>query len=450
MPALKGVHKFLDAYILLLSEFIIVSLYCGMKLVEKTIGWIVALTIGLFGPFDVFQGAIKVLWGEANLLFTIVRFVILSLLLIYQIKCYGIKILNRFSFCFFLLYSFYIFLYLTLFRGDVLDSVAREEIKVDVFLIKSFMILILMICAETIIKKFCVWKFVLLSVFLTILPSLIYIQIVGVDVLQKSRIARDNPDYLAVLTVGYCSAPLFAICLLNLKNLFKPKLVSIIITSLIIPATGYILVASGERGPIVWTIVCILICLFFKSKHVFKYFVISFFLMALLYVNIDYIINEIEFVAPKTAEKIYLTIYEGHTAGRFDPKASGGSLYGVAFNQFMSSPIFGSYYRIKKEFSYEFYGAYPHNIFLEIMITMGFIGLFPFIMLLRRAFKNAFLLLRRTKEIQYYACFIFFVSSFLELQTSKTVMLHTLFWLFLYMWSSADSLFFKKTVTSSF
>ncbi|MBP3831989.1 MAG: O-antigen ligase family protein [Clostridia bacterium] len=412
-----------------------------MKILDKSIGWIVVLSIGFIGPFDIFQGLVRILYGEANFLFNLLRFLLVLLLLIYQKTHYGIKIWSKPFLYFFVLYSFYILVDITFLQDNLLRYGGKESLpSLSNFLIKTSFIVFFFFCIDTIIKNFNSSKFIILSAMFTIIPSLIYIQFVGIEVLQFSKVDKDATDYLAVLTIGYSCAPILVFLILNFSSLFKPKWLNWIVNPFFILTAGYVILACGERGPILWFFVNVMLCFYLKTKEKIKFITIIFLSLLVLYILIDIIIEQLLTIAPYTAQKIYMTVHEGYTAGRFDPNDPSGTTYGCAWNQFMSSPIWGSYFRILREFSYRYFGAYPHNLFLEILITMGLLGFTPFLTFLYKTFKNASTILQSKENANYRACVILFFSSFLELLTSGTLLLNTGFWLFFYIVNSYDKI----------
>lgn len=423
-----------------------------MRILDKSISWIVVLAIGFLGTYDIIQGLVRILYGEANFFFNVIRLLLVLLLLVYQKRHYGLGLWCKPFLLFFLIYSFYILFDITFLQDILLRYGEKDALpNVGVFLFKTILIILFMGCRDTIIENFSNWKFVFVSFFFTILPSLAYIELVGIEVLQLTKVDKDATDYLALLTIGYCCTPILVLLVMNLSSLFKPKWLNWVIAPLIILLAVYVVLACGERGPILWFLVNIMLCFFMKSRNKMKFILFFSFFCVLLYISIDLIIEKLYTIAPYTAEKIYMTVYEGYTAGRYDPSDSSGTTYGSAWNQFMSSPVWGSYFRIQREFSYRYFAAYPHNIFLEIMITMGLLGLIPFILFLRKTFINASKMLQMKEKTNYNACVILFLSSFLGLLTSGTILLNTAFWLFFYIVYSYDkkylcnsSIVFKK------
>ncbi len=401
-----------------------------MKLLDKYISWVVVIAIGFMGTFDLLQGVIRIMLGEKDFLFNIIRFSLIFLLLLYQKRHFGYRIMYKPLYVFYILYTIIIFLDLTVLKAISIKEF-QEQYPLLTFLIKSLQIIALMYCAETIFSKFSCIKFIILSFLFAVLPAIIYIQFVGIESFQINRMRSDDPDNIGVLALGYECAKVFVLCFITLFKSFRFHLLIEIIIIFIGMSAFYVIIVSGERGPIIWGMFALLICAAIKSKNFSSMIALAFVLGLIVYVNIDYIIECLYEFAPKTAERIYLTIYEGYTANRFEAGQSSGSLYTDAFNQFMSSPLFGSYFRLLPTYS-KFIGAWPHNIFLEFMITMGLMGLIPFCIFLIKIYFGIKKIFAKKHEISIMACFALFLSSFLELMTSGSVLLNIEFWLFLY------------------
>ena len=350
-------------------------------------------------------------------------------MLLYQKRHFGFKRLKLPFLYFFVLYSIYIFIDITWLGGKgKVDP--NESFPLPAFFMKSLTILLLCICAETIIKNFSCYKFILASLFLVVLPAIAYIQVFGSEVLQMARLKDGDPDQLGVLALGYAGAVVFVISLITAKEMIKVSIVKALVSLIIACLGAYLIIISGERGPILWGIVNLWICIMIKSRNMMPILIVVIIICLFLYLNVDFIIEQLLYIAPKTAEKLYNSFYGGDTSERFIAGDKGNSIYVNALNQFLSSPIWGSYFRLLKEFSPYAFGRYPHNVFLEIMITMGLVGLLPFCSFLYKIFKGFRKV--REKTLPIMGCFAIFLAEFLELLTSGTLVLHMMFWPFFY------------------
>ena len=192
-------------------------------------------------------------------------------------------------------------------------------------------------------------------------------------------------------------------------------------------------IVSTKRGPILWTLVVLLVMFFFQNKLKFKYMVMLIILCVSGYLLLDFVLDKIAEIAPLTAGRIRDAVYYGDTASRFDASQKGDSGYYLAVNQFLSSPVWGSYYRLISNGIFK--GCYPHNVFLETMISMGLIGLIPMLYMVVKIFKKSFYLIRNGLNEPYKLSFLLFLSIFFSLFTTGTILLNYGFWTFMCMLS---------------
>lgn len=407
--------------------------------------WLVALAVMfssssqmLISVFELYSPTLSVAVG-------LLRNIILLLLLLFQIKHYGIHIKRKHSLLFFIVYSFYIFAYIALFPVYKLEDLVAGPASVVNFIFRTLQLLVYILCAETIITHLNCQKFLFLSFLTATLPSIALIQYVGIDTIQYLGTASD--DNFSFLSLGYNNSPLIVLGFLFLKKSFRRSIIETLLYVIIVVSGTFVLFAGGERGPIVWTIATLAICFFFMVKNFRKYIFIVFFFALITFLNIENIISSLKNVLPHTAEKIESTVIEGDTNGRFDLDNPESSTYIIAWNQFLSSPFYGSYFRLISSHRV-FHGHYPHNVFLEIMITMGLVGLIPFIILLFRAYFNIKKVLgNKTFTESQVICVVLFLCEFLKLQTSKTIVFDASFWTFFYIVCNiASAKQFKNTV----
>ena len=400
-----------------------------MKLIENNIEWLVAIALVFGCSFDVMRQGLNVIGATAIIRFlNILNYLILFCLYIYQGRHYKIGLKKSPYIFFFIWYFFMIFLYMTILRVYPLDKMASVPSSVIGFIVSFFRLLLYIMCAETIVKKFCLWKFMMLAVGVSILPSLLYIQVVGVEAIQMSEITKIDEEYLSGLTMGFACAPIFVCCLFYINKVFPSSLLSKIYCLLIITAIIYIYLSLGKRGPILWTLINIFICYYvIKKKHV-GIFISIFILSFVFYQSKDIIFEKIAETNPKTANRIKKSIEEGDTDGRFDLDNPKGSTYLIGLSNFIENPVTGSYFRLKTNYS-QFKGHYPHNIFIEILMTLGIFGFAFFMYLLIMAYQNCCKLFRGNRTSTNMMFMILFLSSFLMMQTSRSLLLRVDFWL---------------------
>lgn len=400
--------------------------------------WLVALAVMFTATSSVSINVLNIFMPLLGSITGMLRNVTLLLLLMFQIKHFGIKVRDKHGFFFFIAYSSYIFLYLNVFTVYPIDELFHAPTSNFNFFYRTAQVLVYLMCAESVIRYFNGTKFLIVSFFTSILPSIFFIQYVGIETLQVFGQDKESDEFINSLILGYCNGPLIVIGILFYNKLLKNKFLSILFAAAIIVSASFVLMAGGERGPIIWTVVNLVICLFMTVKNVGRYVFLTLVCGILFFLNFDSIIKGLEKVAPHTAEKMESTVKEGDTNGRFNPDNPEGSTYIIAWNQFLTSPLYGSYFRLISNHR-AFHASYPHNIFLEMMMTMGLLGLLPFVYLLlkawgkvRRSFKH-----RRYTESQLL-CLILFLSEFLKLLTTGTIVSNTTFWAFFYIVCNFD------------
>lgn len=157
----------------------------------------------------------------------------------------------------------------------------------------------------------------------------------------------------------------------------------------IIPILGvilgtYIMYTSGTRSPLIAYVLCV--CFLFYVKNKLKYLYAFLFLLivgaiALVYFKPQYDGGQ----ASSFLSRVTKMLVSGDSSGR-------GGLYEQGIKIFTENPIFGG--RILY-----FDGMYPHNIFLEVLMSLGIIGLIIYFIF----FKNCinFILKIKTFSINH-------------------------------------------------
>lgn len=399
-----------------------------MKFLDDSIEWIVTIAVLLITTF-IFDDAVRLFFPKFGQITLLAQLTVLFLMLVYQHEKFGWERIKRSFYVFFIFYSIYVLLYMTVFRVYPLNQLLGVPKNVSAFYIRTAVILSYLLCADTIIHKFSLRKFVLLSVVFCIIPSLWYINTVGVNFFQDA-LWGDEESCIPPLNISYANVPILVLALLFYDELSESKWLGYLLAIFISLSVGYILIEVTKRGPILWGMVNLAICYYFKSKHVTKYILVVSFIGVLIYVNFETMLDWLYSVAPSTANRIYRSVYEGDTAARFDLQDQGGSNYIIGFRQFLTSPVWGSYFRTVTSVLM-FKGVYPHNIFIEMLMTMGLIGFIPFLYFIRKVALNVIHFSRRLDRNRL-ACISLFLASFLQLQTTGTIVLNSWFWVFFY------------------
>ena len=272
----------------------------------------------------------------------------------------------------------------------------------------------------------------------------LFVQYVGVDVIQAG-IGKEDEEYISTLDVTYANIPLIVIGTMFFKKLFSRKIVSMAFATAIIAASMYVLFVYGKRGPMLWLVVNIVICSYLSSINLKKIFLLFTVTALMFFVFMDPIIDSIKDVLPLTGERIENTIKEGDTDGRFDTEDAKHSTYLIGLENFSRSPIWGYYFRLVTDYKH-YQGVYAHNIFIEVLQTMGLLGFIPFMLFLLRAFNKCRKVFSRPHTANQMACLILFLCPFLQLQTSNSMLFKTDFWFFFYIVCCIDVLFVNPVV----
>lgn len=211
------------------------------------------------------------------------------------------------------------------------------------------------------------------------------------------------------------------VCNLFLKNKWSDN--SIVCKGLFWSITALsvsICIATIQRGPIIFIISTTLFYYYAKGYISHRYFGWIAFFCLILFVFADSIWGLLNSIAPDLMGR-FGDIAEGGS-GRY---GSEDSAYALALKEFMMSPILGHYFRYSTVQGY-FYGHYPHNIFLESLMTMGLLGSIPFFYILYRCVKNAYYAIKDDAPIAVIG--LIFIYIFSTLVTSTTMVLLGNFW----------------------
>lgn len=402
-----------------------------MKLVEKHIEWLVAIAVVLITTYGLFRSLMETL----NSLNTI-RYVgyltipLLCLIFLHQRYHYGRKILDKFFFAFYFIYYAYVFFDMTLFRRYPLDKMVSVPPSIPVYFYYLVISIGYLLCAKTIVLHFNLKKYLFLSLIICTIPSIMFIHYVGVEVIQAG-IGEDDEQYINTLNITYSNIPMLVLAVMNFNNLLSKKWLSMLVCSGIIAAVLYILLSYGKRGPMLWSFVSIIMCFIIKSVSRKKIVSLFGIIIVTFVVFLDPIIDGIKEVLPRTGKKLELSLKEGNTSGRFNMDDPKHSTYLIGLENFSCSPIWGYYFRLVTDYKH-YQGTYAHNVFIEILQTMGLLGFIPFVLLLLKAYHKSRTVFVRSHTPNQMSFFILFLCVFLQLQTTGTCVFKNSFWLFFY------------------
>lgn len=409
------------------------------KFLDRYIEWLVALAVVYITTLRFFRSLMSnldVIFVNRIIAYSTIFLV--GIIFLYQNKKYGAKIYDKFFWLFYLVYCLYILFYMTISLRYPLEDMLSVPVSVVNYFYDLTVSLGFLLCAPTIYHKFNLKKYLFLSLLVCMIPSVLFIRYVGLDMIQAG-IDKDDDEYIGGLSISYSNMTLIVIAVLNFKTLFKSKWMSIAACSTIIALVAYILLAYGKRGPILWSIVSIISCIFITSTHMWKNLFIAGFIAVTVILFLDPIEKIISRALPMTYERIEHSIKEGDTDARFDLDDAKNSTYLIGLENFSRSPLYGYYFRLVTN-NLHFRGSYSHNVFIEVLMTMGLIGFVPFLLLLFKAYRKCRKLFLRPHTTKQMSFLILFLCPFFQLQTSNTIVFMYDFWLFFYMLCCIDIL----------
>ena len=316
-----------------------------MNIIEKNIEWLVVIAVVLITTISFTRSLMATL--EIRIVIGLLKYftlLILFLIFLYQKRTYGIKIYDGYFFTFYIVYCFYVLVDMTILLRYPLDKMLAVPDSLFDYIRSIAQSIGFLLCAKTIVSHFNVKKYVLLSVIICTLPSIWYIQTIGLNTIQAG-ISRDDEKYISTLAVTYANMPIMVFAMLYFKRLFNRKLFSMILCSCIIAAVLYILFAYGKRGPMLWSFVGVFSCYMIKSKSLLinKKVLCLILIIATFVVYMDPILDVIKETLPKTGNKIELSMKEGDSSHRFDTNDAENSTYLIGIENFSQSPVWGYY-----------------------------------------------------------------------------------------------------------
>lgn len=407
-----------------------------MKLIEKNIEWLVVISVVMITTIVFFRSLMSNLGlGIINGITKGLNVLILFLIFLYQKRAYGIRIHDKAFFTFFIVYCVYVLVYITILRRYPLEEMATVP-KSIIGYFENFVISIgYLLCAKTILTRFNLKFYFILSLMVCTIPTLIFLQTVGVETIQEG-ISRDSDEYINKLIITYSNVPILVLAVVFFNHFFSKKIQNYVVCSCVIAAVVYIFLACGKRGPILWSFIAI-ISFFVIKYHSIKRFIVLGLVIFTLYVFMDPILNVIKDTFPRSGAKLEAALKKGDTSGRLDIEDAKHSTFLIGLENFSRSPIWGYYFRLDTTYL-PFRGIYAHNVFIEILMTMGVLGFFPFMILLLKTYRKSRFIFTHQYSKNQMTCFILFMCVFLQLQTTGTCVFNNQFWLFFYILCSIN------------
>lgn len=224
---------------------------------------------------------------------------------------------------------------------------------------------------------------------------------------------------------GYAMLPTTLISLYAMRE--NKKLLNAFIGT----SSFILILIFGSRGPILGMLIFFLILLFIDKKLKIYHRILSIFLLIIGYVYLftfDGLIKILNFIyydlnlQTYSINKLRAMIIDG-----FAESSSGRDyLYNQFFNQIMNSPLFGSGIGI----SHRLWEVTPHNLFLQILLEFGFVGIVGFIVIALFMIYQLVLIRKAENELFLLLCIIFSVS-FGRLLVSSDIWIRQELWLFI-------------------
>tara|TARA_R110002072_G_scaffold258339_1_gene417010 strand:- start:9493 stop:10674 length:1182 start_codon:yes stop_codon:yes gene_type:complete len=195
------------------------------------------------------------------------------------------------------------------------------------------------------------------------------------DVLLTGGVSRINlltyeteEAVISPLALSYSGALTFLLCLYRLlyTNLRGVTLFYILLTMI---ASSLIFLLGSTRGALLAVLLGAIAFIYFSNAKRKIFFVFLFAALTPL------IIYAIEFTGSSIIERTISSYETGDTSGR-------EKLWSEAFQEFLNYPILGGRIEVS--------GIYPHNIFLEVMMATGLLGLILFLYFFFKSFLNGY------------------------------------------------------------
>lgn len=203
-----------------------------------------------------------------------------------------------------------------------------------------------------------------------------------------------NPLALAYSAVLTLSSILFLFLFSPKKLTFSNKVYYII--SIII-SLGMFSIGSS-RGALLALLVVLISMIYYTKKKIRIYLISG----TIFFITVFVIINNI--LGGNIFERSTASIDNGDDSGR-------SVLHDAALQEFSRHPIFGGQIEVS--------GIYPHNIFIELLMATGIVGLLLFLVFL---FKHIFKILKyNQKNVIYSYIFIMFLNGFVQYNFSGAI-----------------------------
>lgn len=202
--------------------------------------------------------------------------------------------------------------------------------------------------------------------------------------------ANNEEGLVNPLILSYNSILIIGVFLFYIfYNKTKKIYLFIIISSIILSTIPFLL--GSSRGSLIALIVPIIIVLLFSNLGTkVKYILFLVFLFFLVF----FLDNYFQSGLFSRFESL------GQDYDKGDGSAIRLSIWNNSFNQFLDNPFIGDKLRVNNWINY------PHNIFLEVLQTIGFFGFIPFLIYIILCFKSVIFIIKNHKKY-IWLCIIF-------------------------------------------
>lgn len=163
------------------------------------------------------------------------------------------------------------------------------------------------------------------------------------------------------------------------------NLIKIIFVIAVIMLSFFVMLRAGSRSPLLALIVVLLFWLSGRRKNVVLGIFITVVCIALLVIFIEPILNFIGDISSVMETRVRVSIFEGDSSGR-------DNLYEFAFQAFLDKPFFGKQFAI---FNNQNGFDYSHNIIMDSLMGLGFLGGVAIIYLLWIAIKKSYSIIKQ-------------------------------------------------------
>lgn len=178
------------------------------------------------------------------------------------------------------------------------------------------------------------------------------------------------------------------------------------------------IVVANSRSPLLALILVLLV--FYYRRLNLKLLIVLFMISTILFYSFD----DIDLYLKNTfnssfTDRIVATIEDKDSSGR-------DVLYSLAFKSFLEHPVLGSSLLISDPV---FQGDYPHNFFLETLMSLGIIGGILYLFSIFLAFKYSFYLIKRNSPFLIFA--LLFIQYFVYSMFSRSLITLPMYWVIL-------------------